>query len=246
MSEIRESSSVVKSITKAISELTFKDPFPEGLTILAGSNGSGKTIFSQQYAYEMLQNNHRVLWITTEELPSTIRTNMTRFGWNVARYESEEKFKIIDAVSPARLGLSENIDRGVLGLDPTGMLIFLSEQLRRNVATRESGKLFFIIDSISRLLLTSDTKSVIDFVSCLSSRLENSATTGIATVTQDAHDDRILNALTFSSVGTLRFRISETNGERFRQFRIETLRGRNYDDHWKNYRITNTGLDIEI
>ena len=246
MSSIRENSSVVKSISKAINELVFKEPLPYGLTILSGSNGSGKTIFSQQYAYEMLQNNHKVLWIATEELPATIRANMSRFGWHVDRYESEGKFRIVDAVSPARLGVSENIDRGVIGLDPTAMLIFLSEQLRRSGATSESGKPFLVIDSISRLLLSCDAKSVIDFVSCLSSRLENFETSGIASVTQGAHDDRTLNALIFSSVGALSFRISDTNGERTRQFRIETLRGRRHDDRWKNYRITSTGLSIEI
>lgn len=241
---IRATFSVVNSVNKAINKLMFKESFPNGLTLLLGSSGTGKTIFSQQYACEELQRNTKVLWITTEELPSTIRTNMSGFGWDVHRYEREGQFQIIDAVSPARLGLSEK-SHGVLGLDPTGMLIFLSEKLRRTEDTNGSGMLLIVIDSISRLLLSCDTKSVIDFVSCLNSRLENFATRGIATVSDGAHDDRILSALTFSSVGTFKFRISESQGERTRQFRIETLRGRRHDDRWKNYKITKIGLDIE-
>lgn len=219
---------------------------PFGLTVLSGASGSGKTIFAQQYAYETLQDKGRVLWITTEELPQTQRASMIRFGWPIARFEAEGKFQFIDAVSPARLGLPENIGNGVLGLDPTGMLIVVSEQLRQSSSSRNLDKFLVVIDSISRLLLSCETKSVIDFISCLSSRLENFQTRGIATVSEGAHDEKVLNSLTFSSTGTFRFRIKEDDDQRSRQFRIETLKGRRHDDRWKNYMITNTGLDIEV
>ncbi len=236
----------MKNINQAINELIFKETMPYGLTVLSGASGSGKTIFAQQYAYETLQDSGRVLWITTEELPKTIRASMLRFGWQIARYETEGKFQFIDAVSPARLGLSENIGGGVLGLDPTGMLIVVSEQLKQNVSSNNSGKFLIVLDSVSRLLLTCETKSVIDFISCLSSRMENFQTRGIATVSEGAHDEKVLHALTFSSTGTFRFRILDGDEQRSRQFRIETLKGRRHDDRWKNYMITNTGLDIEV
>jgi KaiC/GvpD/RAD55 family RecA-like ATPase len=236
----------VKNINQAISELTYKETMPYGLTVLSGASGSGKTIFAQQYAYETLQENGRVLWITTEELPQTIRASMLRFGWQIDRYETEGNFQFIDAVSSARLGLSESIVNGVLGLDPTGMLIIVSEQLKRKVSSRNLNKFLIVLDSVSRLLLSCETKSVIDFISCLSSRMENFQTRGIATISEGAHDEKILNALTFSSTGTFRFRIMEGDEQRSRQFRIETLKGRRHDDRWKNYMITNTGLDIEV
>ncbi|MGI0090210.1 MAG: RAD55 family ATPase [Nitrososphaerales archaeon] len=219
---------------------------PNGLAVLSGASGTGKTIFAEQYAYETLQNGGRVLWITTEELPSTLRTSMARFGWRTDRYEKEGKFQIFDAVSPARLGLSENIGKGVMGLDPTGMLIVISEQLRRTDTSVDLDKYLIVLDSISRLLLSCDTKSVVDFISCLSSRLENFRTRGIATISEGAHDEKILNALTFSSTGAIRFRIMEEDEQRTRQLRIETLKGRRHDDSWKSYAITNTGLDVEI
>ncbi len=217
---------------------------PNGLTILSGTSGSGKTIFAAQYAYETILSNGRVLWITTEELPSSLRSSMSRFGWKTDQFEAEEKFRIIDAVSAARLGLSENLGRGVLGLDPTGMLIVITDQLRR--VDSENEKLLIIVDSISRLLLSCDTKSVIDFVSCLSSRLENYRTVGIATLAEGAHDERILNSVIFSSSGTLRFRANESGTERSRQFRIETMRGQKHDGGWKNYRISDRGFEIDV
>ena len=66
---------------------------------------------------------------------------MLRFGWQIDRYEAEGKFQFIDAVSPARLGLSENIGGGVLGLDPTGMLIVVSERAETDGFVARLGKI---------------------------------------------------------------------------------------------------------
>jgi KaiC/GvpD/RAD55 family RecA-like ATPase len=237
----------VKSTIRAIRELIGDKALSNGLTILSGVHGSGKTIFSQQYAYEILQSGGKVLWITTEELPSTLREGMRSFGWDIARFENERKLVIYDSVSPARLGLSENIGHGMLGLDPTGMLIVITEQLR-NTEPDSVGQdgFLLVLDSVSRLLLSCDPKAVIDFVSCLNSRMENARVKGFATVSEEVHEEKILNSIIFSSSGTIRFRVREESEQRIRQLRVETMRGRSHDDAWKNYQITNSGLDILI
>ena len=237
----------MKSAVKAIQELTGNKALSNGLTILSGTHGCGKTIFSQQYAYEILQSGGKVLWITTEELPSTLREGMKTFGWDIGRFESQHRFLIYDSVSPARLGLSENIGHGMLGLDPTGMLIVITEQLRNaEIDLKAPDGFLLVLDSVSRLLLTCDPKAVIDFVSCLNSRMENAGVRGFATVSEEVHEEKLLNSLIFSSSGTIRFRVKEDNYQRMRQFRVETMRGRAHDDAWKDYQITNSGLDISI
>lgn len=221
-----------------------EEALPDGLIILSGASGAGKTVFTAQYAYETVVSGGDVLWITTEELPSTLRAAMSRFGWRLDQFEANEKFRLIDAVSAARLGLSENVGRGVLGLDPTGMLIVVTERLRHYDS--QSGRLLIVVDSLSRLLLSCDPKSVIDFVSCLSSRLENYRAMGLATIAEGAHDERTLNSVVFSSNGTFRFRADDSGKERSRLFRIETMRGRKHDDSWKNYEISDKGIKIEV
>ncbi len=223
--------------------MTFKESLPFGITLLSGSNGCGKTSFCEQYAYESLQSGGKVIWITTEELPSTLREGCKKFGWNTDKFENEQKIIFYDAVSPSRLGLSENMGRGMLGLDPTGILIAISEQIRNETDTDH---LLLVLDSISRLLLSCDQKAVIDFLSCLNSRMENVRVRGFATVSEDVHEERLLNSLIFSTSGTIRFRINEADNSRVRQLRIEKLRGRRHEEDWKNYAITSSGLDLEI
>ncbi len=214
---------------------------------MCGTSGCGKTIFCEQYAFEILKKGGKVIWITTEELPTSIREGMLRFGWDVEPFEESRKFVILDAASPARLGLSENVGHGMLGLDPTGMLIVITDQLRSSQTEEEDPeKLILVLDSVSRLLLSCEYKAVIDFVACLNSRLENFRVRGLATVCEGAHEDKALNSLTFSCAGTIKFRIREEGDSRVRQFRIDSLRGRSHDDRWRNYSLTNSGVDIEI
>ncbi len=193
----------------------------------------------------MLREGGKVLWITTEELPQTLRDKMKGFGWSVDKYESDGRFTIFDAASPARLGFSEDIGHGMLGLDPTGMLIVITEQLRSSPDSKGEG-FVLVVDSISRLLLSCDAKAVVDFVSCLSSRMENFGTCGLVTVSQYVHEEKLLNSLIFSSSGNIRFRINEDSDARSRHLRIEMLHGRKHDDRWKKYAVTSSGLDIEI
>jgi len=241
--ERAESTTTLKSLTKALDELTYGEALPDGMTLLSGANGCGKTAFGEQYAYEALQEGGKVSWITTEELPSSIRTSLKKFGWDTDAFESDQRLTFYDAVSPSRLGLSENSGRGMLGLDPTGILIKISEQIR---SEQKPEHFMLVFDSISRLLLSCDPKAVIDFLSCLNSRMENSRVKGFAIVSEDVHEERLLNSLIFSTAGTIRFRMKEVNEMRQRQLRVEILRGRKHDDSWKDYVITSAGIDIRI
>ncbi len=235
----------MKSTIEAVKELTYGDHLPNGVTLLSGRSGSGKTIFCEQFSYEMLREGGKVLWITTEELPQTLRDGMKAFGWTVDKYEKDGRLSILDAASPARLGFSENIGHGMLGLDPTGMLIVITEYLRSSPDSK-GDRFLLVLDSISRLLLSCDQKAVVDFVSCLNSRMENFGARGFVTVSQDVHEEKLLNSLIFSSCGTIRFRINEDGDIRNRQLRVEMLRGKKHDDRWKKYTITSSGLDTEI
>jgi KaiC/GvpD/RAD55 family RecA-like ATPase len=232
-----------KGLFGSLEELTYGEPLPDGVTLLSGANGCGKTAFCEQYVFEELKSGGKVAWITTEELPSSLRMSLKKFGWNTDTYESEKLLIFYDAVSPSRLGLSEHAGHGMLGLDPTGILIALSEQIRSETKPE---KFVLVIDSISRLLLSCDQKAVVDFLSCLNSRMENARVRGFATVSEDVHEERLLNSLIFSTAGTIRFRMKDIDETRQRQLRVEILRGRKHDDSWKNYVITSSGVEIQI
>ena len=74
---------------------------PAGRTALvAGSAGSGKTIFAAQFLAEGIrQLDQRGVFVTFEERPEDIRRNMMSFGWDIGIWEAEKSWAFVD-VSP--------------------------------------------------------------------------------------------------------------------------------------------------
>lgn len=67
-------------------------------TLVAGTPGSGKSIFAVQFlAYGIIHNNESGVLITFEESPASIRENMLGFGWDIEKWEKDGKWLFIDA-----------------------------------------------------------------------------------------------------------------------------------------------------
>jgi KaiC/GvpD/RAD55 family RecA-like ATPase len=73
--------------------------------LVAGTSGSGKTIFGLQYIYNgATKYGENGIFLATEERPSRIRKNALRFGWDFEALENENKVAFIDA-SSTKIGL---------------------------------------------------------------------------------------------------------------------------------------------
>jgi len=69
-------------------------------TLVAGSAGSGKTIFAAQFLADGIRHlNENGVFVTFEERPDDIRRNMMSFGWDIAGWEVEKSWSFVD-VSP--------------------------------------------------------------------------------------------------------------------------------------------------
>lgn len=66
-------------------------------TLVVGSAGSGKTIFSCQFLIEGIKRGETGVYVTFEESPPNIRKNMRGFGWDIAKWEKEGKWIFVDA-----------------------------------------------------------------------------------------------------------------------------------------------------
>ncbi|MDP2717309.1 MAG: ATPase domain-containing protein, partial [Candidatus Micrarchaeota archaeon] len=79
--------------------------FPKNRTILvAGACGTGKSIFSMQFLYNgITEHNEPGVFVTFDESPENIRSDMMRFGWNLQELERKNLFAIVDGAS-ARAG----------------------------------------------------------------------------------------------------------------------------------------------
>ncbi len=66
-------------------------------TLVVGSAGCGKTVFSCQFLIEGIKRGETGVYVTFEESPKNIRRNMRGFGWDIAKLEEEGKWYFVDA-----------------------------------------------------------------------------------------------------------------------------------------------------
>ncbi|CAA9212758.1 MAG: Circadian clock protein KaiC [uncultured Chloroflexi bacterium] len=66
-------------------------------TLVAGTAGSGKTVFGAQFLAEGIARGEHGVFITFEETPEDICRNVAAFGWDVRTWEAEGHWAFVDA-----------------------------------------------------------------------------------------------------------------------------------------------------
>jgi circadian clock protein KaiC len=91
------------------------------IILVAGSSGSGKTIFSTQFIYYgAAQYGENGVYATFEEDAKTLKRNMLKFGFDLEKLEQQKAIKVIDLEALKGEGLSANIQFILDALDDIG------------------------------------------------------------------------------------------------------------------------------
>jgi circadian clock protein KaiC len=96
--------------------------FPRGsMILLAGSAGSGKTIFASQYLYHgMSKFNESGVYVSLAENRSTFMKCMKKIGMDFEKYEQKGKFKFLDMVTVRDVGVESLVERVLAEVDSLG------------------------------------------------------------------------------------------------------------------------------
>jgi len=79
--------------------------------LLAGSTGSGKTIFSTQFIYNgATEYGEKGVYATFEEDEASLQRNMEELGMNLGRLEREGQVRVIGLQAMKDVGLNANLD----------------------------------------------------------------------------------------------------------------------------------------
>ncbi len=112
-------------------------------TLVAGTSGSAKTIFAIQFLAEGIRHDEPGVFVTFEEHPEDIRTNIQSLGWDIRQWEADGKWAFVDA-SPTmeqETFFSGDFDLG-------GLLSRVEHAVRKTGATRVS------VDALSGIFST--------------------------------------------------------------------------------------------
>ena len=67
---------------------------PGSTNLIAGNAGTGKTLFCMQYIWNGLQKGENGVYITLEQKPEDILSDVARFGWDFSKYAAAGKFRL--------------------------------------------------------------------------------------------------------------------------------------------------------
>src|SRR5919202_1175388 len=109
-------------------------------TLVTGAAGSGKTILATQFLANGVRAGEGAVFVTFEESPRDICQNVASMGWDIARWERENRWAFVD-VSP-----QPGEDTTVIGaFDLGGLMARIEHAVRRVNDTRLS------IDSLNAI-----------------------------------------------------------------------------------------------
>src|SRR5438045_9706100 len=92
-----------KPIAKLATGITSFDVISKGglpehrTTLIAGTAGSGKTVFALQFLAAGIARGENGVFVTFEESGEDIRQNMLSFGWDLMQWERDGKLVLVDA-----------------------------------------------------------------------------------------------------------------------------------------------------
>jgi len=205
--------------------------FPKGAAVLlAGSSGSGKTIFSFQWLFNGIKNDENGIYITLTEPFFKIVENLEKLSFYDRDAIENQKIKIVD--------LREKFPNSEF--DSQGILDFIEEQVKETGAKR------LCIDSITAIAYNLDDKSKIrSFIFELGTTLATLGCTSIL-ISEVAEENKysIYNVEEFISDAILRFDQVKKGDQATRVMRIVKVRGKSYSSEDLEMRITKDGINL--
>lgn len=211
---------------------------PKGrTTLISGTSGSGKTVFAAQFLYKGITNyGDGAVFVTFEETPDDIVTNLKSFGWNVSKLIKDKKLIFVDA-SPSE---EVNIEAGQYGLG--GFLASIEFAIDQVKAKR------IAIDSVSTLFTHyKDAGMIRRELYRLSVALKKKGLTCIMTAERPVEDGQVtrfgVEEFVSDNVILLHNRTNERM-QRERSIEILKYRGSTHDSEEAPLIVSNTGMDV--
>lgn len=140
-------------------------------TLISGTAGTAKTVFACQFLAEgILKHGESGVFVTFEESIEDIRANMFGFGWNIEQWETEGKWRFVDASR----GSEEAVFSGEYDLDA------LIARIRH--AVTDAGAVRVSLDSLGAVFtMFPDTTTIRNELFRIASALKRLQVTSIMT-----------------------------------------------------------------
>ena len=227
-----------------VDEILAGKGIPRGHTILiSGGPGSGKTTFAIQFLYEgVTQHGESGIYVTLEEEPSDIRTNMLKYGWDLQKLEDEQKLVFIN-VSPVRVAPS---DAGAL--IQIGMkefrLIKLLEAIRQGIKDVKAKRVVVDPVTIFTLQYPDEVERIYAMRDLMRDLRRTGSTNLLISELKGTGWEREHQFEEYLAQGVILLRTFFKGDRLIRVFQVEKMRGLAIDNQPRPYDISVKGIEV--
>lgn len=212
---------------------------PKGrTTLLAGTSGSGKTIFAMQFLIGGVEKGEAGVFVTFEETPKDIIRNMKSFGWDLQKWIDEGMFLFVDA-SPSE---DETIEVGEFDLG--AFLARILHAIKKVKAKRVT------LDSISALFPRYNDQAIIRReLYRITARLKEIGVTAILTAERVTEEESTIarfgvEEFVSDNVVLLHNYLDTVRGDRKRSIEILKFRGTSHETQDTPILVLADGMNV--
>ena len=138
----------VRTHIPGLDEILYGGIPERNIVLVSGGPGTGKSIMGKQFLYNGLIRGEPGVFVALEEHPVAVRRSFAHFGWDIAKYERDGSFAIVDAFTA---GIGSAAQREKYLVKDVDNVNSLMEVLRQ--AIRDTNAKRVVIDSVSTLYL---------------------------------------------------------------------------------------------
>jgi KaiC domain protein len=210
------------------------------VVLVSGGPGTGKTILSQQFLWNGLQQGEAAIYVALEEHPVQIRQNMLQFGWNVKPFEEKGMFALVDAFT-AGVGKAKEYEKYVVAdLNDLRELIDVLSQAVRDINAKR-----VTVDSVTSLYINKPALAR-GIILQLKRVLAGLGCTTLF-VSQISVGERGFGGpgVEHGVDGIIRLDLDEVNGELKRSLIVWKMRGTSHSMKRHPFEITDKGIVVK-
>ena len=198
------------------------------INLVAGTAGSGKSIFAIQFLVEGFKKGESGIYITFEEKKEKVYESMLEFGWDLAKYEKEGKFSFLE-YTPEQV-------KKVL-VEGGGIIEHIIEKMKVKR---------LVIDSItSFVLLYEDELTKKEAALALFELINKWDCTAVLTSQGNVTDESVTAAMEFEVDGIIFLYHRKQKGVRNRALEVIKMRGTKIPDKTFPFDITKEGIEVD-
>ena len=217
---------------------------PQGHTVLvSGGPGSGKTTFAIQFLYTgATEHGESGLYITLDEEPDDIKENMSQFGWDLGKLESEKKLIFIN-VSPVRVAPTERAGLIQLGMKEF-KLVKLLEAVKAGVQEIQARRVVIDPVTIFTLQYPDEIDRIYAMRDLIADFRKNGCTNLLISELKGTGLEREHQFEEYLVQGVILLRTVMKGDKLSRMFQVTKMRGLAVDNQPRPYEITSSGIEV--